>query len=185
MLFKQPDHYQTAIIKPENPAPPSTLPVAVSDPFPAKLETSVQASKDTTFSSHTIARRSPFRAQNVNFMSAGFSSTGTQNDDPTSIPSGKMDANVWMRHSRGKKWYAQIMRAVQPMQKMKVPAKLRRILGTSSRKLTCSASLAVAPHWMSISKKWHRRAFDMCRLRPPRKMVKRGIHLTLFQTGRG
>ena len=40
-------------------------------------------------------------AQKVNFISAGFNSTGTQNDDPTNIPSGNIDANVWMRHSLG------------------------------------------------------------------------------------
>ena len=50
-------------------------------------------------------------------------------------------------------------------------------LGTSIKKLENSASLEVAPHVMSISNMWASRAWETCKLKPPRKMASRKVHL--------
>lgn len=150
-LLEQSIVYRMVIIKSKHPSPVlisahPPLPFAALNSRGSHVIQTGPPPHGGTTALHQQPQSHPPRTQNVNFMSAGFSTTGTQNDGPTSMPSGTMDVKVWMRHSRGKKWCAQTMSAVQPMQKTKVPAKPCRILDTSSRKLTCSASLAVAPH---------------------------------------
>ena len=85
-------------------------------------------------------------------------------------------------HCHGNATAPAIISPVQEMQNRKV--NLNRLMrrGTSSKNEVFSTSLAVAPHVMSISKKWHRRAWETCTEIPPRKTVRRRSHLKFSKT---
>ena len=75
-----------------------------------------------------------------------------------------------------------IMRPVQAKQNINVYLKRLMRRGTSSKKDLFSISLAVAPQDMSISKKWQRRAWEMCTEIPLKKTVRRKSHLKFSKT---
>lgn len=98
------------------------------------------------------------RLYQVNIISAGFRKTGRAKWHATIMASGKMDEKASICQPQGKAKVPAIMRPVQPKQKTKVNLKRRRIRSVSWPKLTSSASLAVAPQDISISKKCESRA---------------------------
>lgn len=56
--------------------------------------------------------------------------------------------------------------------------------GTSVKKFADSTSLDVAPHCMSISNMWQRRAWETCIEMPPKKMANIKHHLKFSATTR-
>jgi hypothetical protein len=87
-----------------------------------------------------------------------------------------------IRQKTGKATAPAIMSPVQSIQKTKVPLNRFKSLGISTKKVVSSASFAVAPHVISIPKKWQRSAWDTCKEIPPRKTERRINHLKFSMT---
>lgn len=120
----------------------------------------------------------------VNSIRFGFSAIGKKKWPKMMVDSGQMAVKKLMRQKGGAMVARQIMPALQTMQKRKVNLNFFSSLGTSSKKVVFSISLAVAPQVMLMENMWERRAWLTCNEMPPRKTVRSKIHLKFSQTGR-
>jgi hypothetical protein len=107
----------------------------------------------------------------------GFKTNGSNICETIDIIRGTTAVTPLISHPRGAKQPRYIIVPMQSTIMTKSHLKEFRIFGISLKKLEFSFSLFVAPHCMSIEKKWARMAKLRWKERPPKNIANIGIHL--------